>query len=110
MSQEWNCDDLILKLPAGIKGKFTHINLTTHAQDRMLERNISQSNVLEVLRKPHGSVPCDDPRRSRNYINQGNDEIHVVWEPEPGYPHRLAVITVFRKQKKQRHKGRNKRR
>ncbi len=94
-------EDILLKLPDLLKGKFTQINLTGHALLRMDERNITQEEVMEVLQKPHGSHPLpDQPKRTRDFINKGPDEIHVVWEPELGYPHRLAVITVIRKQKK----------
>ncbi|MFT3881323.1 MAG: DUF4258 domain-containing protein [Gemmatales bacterium] len=94
-------EDLIKKLPYKLKGKFTQVNFTGHARIRMVERNITEEEVMDALENPHGQHPLpDQPTRTRDYISQRYDEVHVVWEPELGYSYRLAVITVIRKQKK----------
>lgn len=99
MSWKDENEDIILKLPQQIKGHFTQINLTAHAQDRMVERNITEEDILRVLTNPDGFIECETQGRKREFIIVKREEIHVVWETDPNNQYRIAVITVVRKER-----------
>lgn len=95
-------DSLILGVHPKIKGVYTEVNLTVHARDRMLERSVTEQQIIDVLEKPDGSKSGHPSHRTVEWKRIKGDDIYVIWEQEPKFPHRLAVITTYKKQRSRR--------
>lgn len=65
-----------------------------HAEKRMLERSITQDQVIATLRKPDKTGLRADPGRSRVRRHYGSStSVDVVYEEEPL---RILVISAIR--------------
>jgi len=56
------------------------IVLSSHAQDRIIERSINRKDIIEAVRNPHIVCPTKHKRRKRLMKNLNNKTIDVIIE------------------------------
>lgn len=67
-----------------------NVHFTSHAQDRMIERGVSEEEVFLVLQDPELDLPGQAQSR-KLYRHVGGRHLKVYVQREPD---RLVVITV----------------
>jgi hypothetical protein len=80
-------------------GAFGIVELSAHAQTRMKERGITETQVLDTLRWPDGSLPAL-PGRKRIFRNLSKRTAAVVVYLERS--DRIVVITTYKRERKPR--------